>query len=131
MDLPAIASAARDARQTLYEQAQVWKKRSVFERLWIFRDFKKVTGMAIEEWLNRFDWIETAAIHGERDKLIDLTPPVSAVADYYRHMAELAKSYTRDETLLASQLESIEAWIQEADVLHGLLTEARHEGQEK
>jgi hypothetical protein len=34
---------------TLKEQSEGWKHRSIFERQWVIRDFRKTTGMSVEE----------------------------------------------------------------------------------
>ena len=36
---------------TLKEQSDDWKRRSLFERQWVIRDFRKTAGMSVEEWL--------------------------------------------------------------------------------
>src|SRR4026207_1074820 len=38
-------------RVTLKEQSDDWKRRSLFERQWVIRDFRKTAGMPVEEWL--------------------------------------------------------------------------------
>jgi hypothetical protein len=34
--------------KTLIEQSDGWKKRNLFERQWVSRDFKKNTGLSID-----------------------------------------------------------------------------------
>lgn len=48
---PAQALCER-VRVTLKEQSQGWKSCSLFERQWVISDFKKATGMPVEEWLD-------------------------------------------------------------------------------
>jgi hypothetical protein len=43
--------ACARVRKTLQEQSDGWKHRSLFERQWVIRDFKKTAGMPVEEWL--------------------------------------------------------------------------------
>ena len=40
---------------TLKEQSDGWKSRSLFERQWVIRDFKKTAGMPVEEWLSTLE----------------------------------------------------------------------------
>ena len=43
---------------TLKEQSDGWKSRSLFERQWVIRDFKKTAGMPVEEWLSMLERLE-------------------------------------------------------------------------
>ena len=43
---------------TLKEQSEGWKSRSLFERQWVIRDFKKTAGMPVEEWLSTLERLE-------------------------------------------------------------------------
>jgi hypothetical protein len=42
----------RRVMKTYEEQSEGWKKRGLFERQWITRDFKRSTGMSIDEMRN-------------------------------------------------------------------------------
>ncbi|HAA86571.1 MAG TPA: hypothetical protein DCE14_09550 [Kosmotogaceae bacterium] len=44
----------------LLEQSEGWKKRSLFERQWMLRDFKKNAGMTVEQWLDLLKRLEAA-----------------------------------------------------------------------
>lgn len=104
-------------RVTLKEQSEGWKSRSLFERQWVIRDFKKTAGMPVEEWLAGLDRIE-----------IDLcgdgavTPlPLEKLAGYYEHLAELAKGYEKDRSKLEENLRHVYSWRDEVNRLKGLL----------
>ena len=43
---------------TLKAQSTGWKTRSLFERQWVIRDFKKTAGMPVEEWLSTLERLE-------------------------------------------------------------------------
>jgi hypothetical protein len=45
-------------RVTLKEQSNGWKSRSLFERHWVIRDFKKTAGEPVEEWLTTLERLE-------------------------------------------------------------------------
>ena len=48
----------QQVRRTLEEQAQGWQQRSIFERQWMLRDFKKNAGMPVEQWLAALKQVE-------------------------------------------------------------------------
>ncbi len=77
---------------TLKEQSQGWKSRSLFERQWVIRDFKKTAGMPVEEWLPSLERLKDE-LSGDGA----FTPlPLEKLAGYYEHLADLAKGYEKD-----------------------------------
>jgi NAD(P)-dependent dehydrogenase (short-subunit alcohol dehydrogenase family) len=104
--------------KTLHEQSDGWKKRSIFEREWVIRDFRKTAGMSVEEWLNALHTCEGAL------KGVGAIPllPLSKLADYYRHLAELAKGYEKNAAKLQESLGYIHQWLDEVDRLQKILS---------
>ena len=49
------AELCEKVRRTLKEQSDGWRQRSIFERQWVIRDFKKTAGMSAGEWLDALD----------------------------------------------------------------------------
>jgi NAD(P)-dependent dehydrogenase (short-subunit alcohol dehydrogenase family) len=106
----------------LAEQSEGWKKRSIFERQWVVRDFKKTAGMSAEEWLEALKHLESSL---EGNGLFTL-PPLSKLAGYYEHLAELARGYEKDPEKLEENLRYVNSWRDEVIALDNLLTgEAR------
>ncbi len=102
---------------TLQEQADGWKTRSLFERQWVIRDFKKTAGMPVEEWLTSLKQLNDI-LHGE-DGLVHL--PLEKLAGYYDHLAELAKGYEKDKVKLEENLRHVYRWRDEVQELLKLL----------
>ena len=90
-------------RLTLKEQSEGWRQRSIFERQWVIRDFKKTSGMSAEEWLDTLAGLKTG-LQGKGD--ISL-PPLSKLSGYYNHLAELAKGYEKDPVKLEENLKHV------------------------
>jgi len=122
-----IAQIAQRVRTTFAERVDHWKARSLIERHWILRDFKKRTGLPADRWLENLRRIETLATASDLEALAVEQPPISVLGDYYRHMVVMAKTFTRDEELLAAQLESIESWIEDVDRLSILIHPAERD----
>lgn len=102
---------------TLKEQSQGWKSRSLFERQWVIRDFKKTAGMPVEEWLLNLERLE----EGLRGDGAITSLPLNKLAGYYEHLAELAKGYERDATKLADNLRHVYGWRDEVKKLAEVL----------
>jgi hypothetical protein len=101
---------------TLQEQSDGWKGRSLFERQWVIRDFKKTAGMPVEEWLETLRQL--------KDKLQSGTishPPLEKLAGYYEHLAELAKGYEKDRAKLEGNLRHVYGWRDEVNALIKIL----------
>jgi NAD(P)-dependent dehydrogenase (short-subunit alcohol dehydrogenase family) len=104
-------------RVTLKAQSEDWKRRSLFERQWVVRDFKKTAGMPVEEWLSLLEWLEDALNSGGT-----IThPPLEKLAAYYEHLAELAKGYEKDPEKLEENLEHVYEWRDEVEELEKVL----------
>jgi NAD(P)-dependent dehydrogenase (short-subunit alcohol dehydrogenase family) len=103
-------------RVTLQEQSDGWKQRSLFERQWVLRDFRKTAGMPVEEWLETLRQLEKNLTRG-----IHTHPPLEKLAAYYEHLAELAKGYERNPAKLEENLRQVYRWRDEVNELATLI----------
>lgn len=101
---------------TLKEQADGWKSRSMFERQWVIRDFRKTAGMPVEEWLETLRQLEENLQRGMTSH-----PPLEKLAGYYNHLAELAKGYEKDPVKLDENLRHVYRWRDEVTALEKII----------
>ena len=111
------SALCQGVRATLTEQSEGWKQRSLFERQWVMRDFKKTTGMTIDEWLDVLRRLEES-LQGS-GSIVPL--PLDRLAGYYNHLAELAKGYEKDPLRLQENLRHVYGWKDEVEKLRGML----------
>jgi len=102
---------------TLKEQSEGWKSRSLFERQWVIRDFKKTAGMPVEEWLLSLEGLEKSLCS---DGAIT-SLPLEKLAGYYEHLAELAKGYEKNAVKLEENLKQVYHWRDEVNELNNVL----------
>lgn len=102
---------------TLKEQSEGWKSRSLFERQWVIRDFKKTAGMPVEEWLSSLERLNED-LRGE-GAITSL--PLDKLAGYYEHLADLAKGYQKDTAKLEENLKHVYGWRNEVKELESTL----------
>ena len=102
---------------TLKAQSTGWKSRSLFERQWVIRDFKKTAGMPIEEWLSTLEQLENN-LHGEG---AITPPPLEKLASYYEHLADLAKGYEKNAIKLEENLRYVYGWRDEVKELKKII----------
>lgn len=112
--LDQVKEALYRVHTTLKEQSEGWKSRSIFERQWVIRDFKKTAGMPVEEWLST---LETISNDLSANGMINNLPPFEKLAGYYNHMAELAKGYEKNPAKLEASLKFVYGWKAEVDQL--------------
>jgi NAD(P)-dependent dehydrogenase (short-subunit alcohol dehydrogenase family) len=105
---------------TLREQSDGWQSRSLFERQWVIRDFKKTAGMPVEEWLLSLERLEKSL---GSDGAITMLP-LEKLAGYYEHLAELAKGYEKDAQKLEENLRHVYRWRDEVKSLTQVLQAA-------
>jgi NAD(P)-dependent dehydrogenase (short-subunit alcohol dehydrogenase family) len=102
---------------TLKEQSEGWKSRSLFERQWVIRDFKKTAGMPVEEWLSSLEGLNKSL---DGDGAITLLS-LEKLAGYYEHLAELAKGYEKDVAKLEENLRHVYGWRDEVKKLESAI----------
>ena len=110
----------RQVRHTLEQQALGWQQRSIFERQWMLRDFKKNAGMPVEQWLDALSQLEQELEAGTPTS-VTTTPPLDRLAGFYVHLGELAKGYEKDQVKLAEALAHINSWTAEVNQLREVL----------
>jgi NAD(P)-dependent dehydrogenase (short-subunit alcohol dehydrogenase family) len=108
--------ACEAVRLTLQGQAEGWKQRSLFERQWVIRDFRKTAGMPVEEWLERLRQLGEDLQRGTL-----ACPFLHQLAGYYEHLAELARGYEKDPAKLEENLRHIYRWREEVNELARLI----------
>ena len=102
---------------TLREQSEGWKSRSLFERQWVIRDFKKTAGMPVEEWLSSLERLDESLRGEGAITLLSL----DKLAGYYEHLAELAKGYEKDAAKLEENLVQVYGWKNDVEQLEKAL----------
>jgi NAD(P)-dependent dehydrogenase (short-subunit alcohol dehydrogenase family) len=110
----------RRVRTVLAEQVAGWKQRSLFERQWVIRDFKKTAGRPAEQWLEALTRLE-AELAEPAGSIAHLDPPLARLAGYYGHLGDLASGYEKDPVKLEEALGQVHRWQAEAQQLHAIL----------
>lgn len=104
-------------RTTLIKQYQGWLERPIFERQWVLRDFKKNAGMPVELWLETLDKLKTYLEKNDQDSIAKLYLPIIKLAEFYKHLQDLAKGYVKDPQQLTENLRIVQGWQREAEEL--------------
>ena len=106
--------------KTYAEQSDGWKKLNLFQRQWLLRDFKKNTGMSIDEMLTQICALgNNLKNNGSTAEFIG---PLKRLGAYYTHQQEQLKGFEKDPKKLELNLKIIEGWVEDVNQLVQLLT---------
>jgi NAD(P)-dependent dehydrogenase (short-subunit alcohol dehydrogenase family) len=111
----------RGSRNTLADQAEKWRTLPLFEQKWMLSNFRKVTGLTDEEWLEALGELEQALENRDSYRLAAVEAPIEKLADYWKHLHELAGGYINDPDVLKKQRKIITGWQKTAEKLAGIL----------
>jgi hypothetical protein len=116
---PSDARSNREIYQTVLktylDHSEGWKKRNLFERQWINRDFKKTTGMSIDEMQTTLTALGNSLKNGA--STAEFIDPLNQLAGYYAHQQEQLKGYEKNPQNLQENLKIIEGWERDAKAL--------------
>ncbi|HZW85547.1 MAG TPA: SDR family oxidoreductase [Nitrososphaerales archaeon] len=105
---------------TYAEQSAGWKKRSLFERQWVARDFKKNTGKSIDEMTSALRNVEKD-LDGPNHSM-DSVETLKKLAAYYAHQQEQLKGFEKDPDKLKRNVAFIDGWLSDLRLLTEALT---------
>ncbi len=103
--------------KTFNEQYDGWKKRNIFERQWMLRDFKKQVGRSADEVLNLLTTYVSACKNKKYDDMQGMYKLLVALRTYYVHQFELMQGYIKDQKTKDEYAVSIKGWIENIDNL--------------
>jgi NAD(P)-dependent dehydrogenase (short-subunit alcohol dehydrogenase family) len=101
--------------KTYVEQSEGWKKRNLFERQWVLRDFKKNTGMSVDEMHE--------ALNALGENLKNKTPTAGSVETlkllscYYWHQQGQLRGFEKNQKKLQENLGIMDDWLQKIKAL--------------
>ncbi len=97
--------------KTFEAQYDGWKAMNIFERQWVFRDFKKNMGQSTEQVLEKLKMINDS-IKKDNYSLTSLDKSFfEKLKNYWVHQLKLLHGYQKDKNKLEEQSKIIEEWI--------------------
>jgi len=96
--------------KTFLEQYDGWQKMNLFERQWVFRDFKKSMGLSAEQALETLARISDSLTAGMFDAQKD-GAFLATLKQYWEHQLKLMQGYEKNPAKLAENVRIIEGWI--------------------
>lgn len=103
--------------RTFDEQNDGWKKRNVFERQWLLRDFKKYAGRSADEMANALHQYHIAYSKKNSDELGGLSALLTGLSGYYQHQLEMMQGYIKDPEKRREYDTYIRGWLKDIEAL--------------
>lgn len=114
-----IAELYEAVIKTYTEQSEGWKKRNLFERQWVSRDFKKNTGITIDEMTTALKALGNCLKTGA--STAEFIDHVKQLAAYYVHQQDQLRGFEKNPQKLEENLKIIDGWIRDAKALEKIL----------
>lgn len=102
-------------RETFKGQVEGWYNRSIFQKQWILRDFKKYAGGNPEHFIEELEKLEKEIRNNEMTSIKYEELPLGKLRTYYIHQMDLLKGYERDPHKLNENLSIMNGWIHDID----------------
>jgi NAD(P)-dependent dehydrogenase (short-subunit alcohol dehydrogenase family) len=116
-----IQTLGHQVYATLAQESASWQQRSIFERQWLIRAFKKHAGLSTAQWLELLKKVEDAAGAQDSATLATLSLPLNGLADYYGYLYTAAEGYVKDPIQREEQLQIVRGWQEDVETLAALL----------
>lgn len=110
--------------KTLEEQYEGFKKRSLFERQWTLRDFKKNAGMPVEQWIDALKDLErrlNASQDPQDNAKVRCSADLNNLVKYFKHMQDLLLGWEKDPKKLEEHMKILKGWEADAAELRDIL----------
>jgi len=105
---------------TFEEQYNGWKKMNIFERQWVFRDFKKYMGVSAD--MVQDDLLKIKKQLNNSLKITNISRDLFIkLQSYWEHQLQLLQGYEKDPNKLIEKNKIIAEWIYDIKTLLSLL----------
>ncbi|WP_373128970.1 SDR family NAD(P)-dependent oxidoreductase [Dielma fastidiosa] len=107
--------------KTFDEQNEGWKKRNIFEKQWMLRDFKKYAGHSADEMAAALHQYQIAYNKKDVEKLNGLSALLTNLSNYYRHQLEMMQGYIKDSEKRQEYDTYIKGWLKDIETMKVML----------
>ena len=117
---PRSSELLNEVVTTYAEQSRGWKERNLFQRQWVFRDFKKQTGMSVDEMGAELTSLANSLKSGRVSR--GAVETLNKLGSYYKHQQELLQGFEKNPKKLEENMKEIQTWM---DDVQGLIASLR------
>lgn len=107
--------------RTFDEQNDGWKKRNVFERQWMLRDFKRYAGRSADEMASALHQYQIAYTEKDADGLGGLSALLESLSGYYQHQLEMMQGYIKSSEKRREYDAYIRGWLKDIESMKRMM----------
>ena len=112
-DIENISYHVKNIVRVYNEQYEGWQSRSLFERQWVLRDFKKTVGIAADSFQRIMSSVLDIVTKNQFEKTADFKPHFIKLREYYIHQYKLLQGYEKNPEMLKKNSQALMEWIDE------------------
>ncbi len=102
---------------TFKEQYNGWKSMNLFEKQWVFRDFKKTMALSAEQAYDRLKILNDELLNGNYKVLSEEKAFFEKLKEYWKHQLKLLQGYEKNPNKLEENTRIIKEWISDIERL--------------
>ncbi len=108
-DMGSLSEQIEDIVRVFDEQYDGWLTRSIFERQWVLRDFKKTVGTAADAF--RKNMVSILELAKRQRLTAEYKSEFEKLKTYYLHQYKLLQGYEKNPEMLKKNSQAILGWI--------------------
>lgn len=116
-----LVASIKNIVDTFDEQYNGWLKRSLFERQWVLRDFKKTVGMSADSFQKRMLIILGLSEKASFTALAEHKSLFGKLKEYYTRQHKLLQSYEKNPEKRKENSQIIRNWMSELQIVIDML----------
>ena len=116
-----LVASIKNIVDTFDEQYNGWLKRSLFERQWVLRDFKKTVGMSADSFQKRMSIILDLSEKASFTALAEHKSLFGKLKEYYTRQHKLLQSYEKNPEKRKENSQIIRNWMSELQIVIDML----------
>ena len=124
VDIESLSLHIKNVVCVFNDQYDGWTERSIFERQWVLRDFKKTVGIVADNFQKVMLSVLDLVQKKQFEKIPENKPYFEKLKEYYVHQYNLLQNYEKNPETLKKHSQVICEWIDELQVIIDLLSDA-------
>lgn len=112
VDLDNLSLLFTSIADVFFDQYQNWQKKKLFQKQFIFSDFKKQMGMPAESFKIQIETLQGQIHNNEWGSFWDSKEMFIKWRCFYEHQIKLLQSYEKNAAQLASDTKLLNSWIE-------------------
>jgi len=111
VDYDKLATLFTSIANIFFDQYQGWQKKKLFQKQFIFTDFKKQMGVSADNFKKQLETLQSQIQDHQWESFWSSKESFIKLQCFYEHQRELLKNYEKDVTQLTNDTKLLNNWI--------------------